>query len=110
VPGWGAGSGPVYRRPPRDRPGRARGADPGGASMSDRSPHDPANVGALFTLDGDLIVPGPFTRGPWYDDALHGSAMLALMARAAEQHPTDVPRQVVRLTVDMMRAAPMAPL
>lgn len=64
----------------------------------------------LFRRDGDLLIPGPFTRGPWYADALHGSAMLAAMAHAAEAHPSDVPRQVVRLTVDMVRAAPMAPL
>ena len=50
------------------------------------------------------------TKGPWYEGTLHGSAMLAAIARGAEQHPTDVPRQVVRLTVDMMRAAPMSPL
>lgn len=65
---------------------------------------------ALFRLDGDLLVPGVLCRGPWYEGSLHGSAMLAAIARGAEQHPTDVPRQVVRLTVDMMRAAPMAPL
>ena len=64
----------------------------------------------LFCRDGDLLVPGVLAKGPWYEGSLHGSAMLAAMARAAEQHPTTVERQVVRLTVDMMRAAPMAPL
>lgn len=64
----------------------------------------------LFRRDGDLLVPGVLTRGPWYHGTLHGSAMLAAMGRAAERHPSDVDRQVVRLTVDMMRAAPMAPL
>lgn len=70
----------------------------------------PHRDGALFRRDGDLLVPGPLTRGPWYQGTLHGSAMLAAMARAAERHPSEVERQVVRLTVDMMRAAPMAPL
>ena len=65
---------------------------------------------ALFRRDGDLLVPGPLTRGPWYEGTLHGSPMLAAMAWAAERHPADVPRQVTRLTVDLMRAAPMAPL
>ena len=65
---------------------------------------------ALFRQDGDLLVPGPLTRGPWYEGTLHGSAMLAAMGRAAERHPSEVQRQVVRLTVDMMRAAPMVPL
>ncbi|MBN1091204.1 thioesterase family protein [Blastococcus sp. TML/M2B] len=70
----------------------------------------PQREGALFRQDGDLLVPGPLTRGPWYHGTLHGSAMLAPIARAAERHPSEVERQVVRLTVDMMRAAPMAPL
>jgi acyl-coenzyme A thioesterase PaaI-like protein len=70
----------------------------------------PRREGALFRRDGDLLVPGVLTRGPWYHDTLHGSAMLAAVARAAEQHPSEVDRQVVRLTVDMMRAAPMTAL
>ncbi len=65
---------------------------------------------ALFRRDGDLLVPGQLTRGPWYEGTLHGSAMLAAMGRAAERHPSEVERQVVRLTVDMLRAAPMVPL
>jgi acyl-CoA thioesterase len=64
----------------------------------------------LFRLDGDLLVPGTLTKGPWYEGTLHGSAMLAAIARTAERHESSVPRQVVRLTVDMMRAAPMTPL
>lgn len=72
--------------------------------------YTPKRDEALFRLDGDLLIPGVLCRGPWYEGSLHGSAMLAALARGAEQHPTDVPRQVVRLTIDMMRAAPMAPL
>lgn len=74
------------------------------------STYIPLRDEALFQLDGDLLVPGVLSKGPWYEGTLHGSAMLAAIARGAEQHPTDVPRQVVRLTVDMMRAAPMSPL
>ncbi len=51
---------------------------------------------ALFRRDGDLLVPGVLTRGPWYQGTLHGSAMLAAIARAAERHPSEVQRQVVR--------------
>lgn len=65
---------------------------------------------ALFYLDGDLLVPTALTQGPWYEHTLHGSAMLAALARAAERHPSSVERQVIRLTVDMMRAAPITPL
>lgn len=72
--------------------------------------YTPVRDQPLFRREGDLLVPGVLAKGPWYEGTLHGSAMLAAMARGAEQHPTDVERQVVRLTVDMMRAAPMAPL
>lgn len=74
------------------------------------SSYTPKRDEPLFHLDGDLLVPGVLCRGPWYEGSLHGSAMLAAIARGAERHPTDVSRQVVRLTVDMMRAAPMKPL
>lgn len=74
------------------------------------SPDTPSPDGALFYLDGELLVPTVLTQGPWYADTLHGSAMLAALARAAEQYPSVGGRQVVRLTVDMMRAAPIAPL
>lgn len=72
--------------------------------------YTPKRDEALFRLDGELLIPGVLSKGPWYEGTLHGSAMLAAVARAAEQHHSDVPRQVVRLTVDMMRAAPMTPL
>lgn len=65
---------------------------------------------SVFRRDGEDLVPGPLAQGPWYEGSLHGSAMLAALAWAAEGHPADVPRQVTRLTVDMIRAAPLAPL
>jgi len=36
--------------------------------------------------------------------------MLGLLARAVEQHPSEEPTHVVRLTVDLMRAAPLKPV
>ena len=65
---------------------------------------------SLFRRDGEHLVPTALAKGPWYEGTLHGSPMLAAMAWAAERHPSDVPRQVVRLTVDLIRAAPLAPL
>ncbi len=55
-------------------------------------------------------MPTALARGPWYDGTQHGSPMLGLLARAVERQPSDRDRQVVRLTVDLMRAAPMAPV
>lgn len=64
----------------------------------------------MFELDNDQLIPTELSGGPWHPGSLHGSAMLGIMARAAEQYPSDRPRQVARLTVDMMKAAPRAPL
>jgi hypothetical protein len=71
---------------------------------------------ALFDLDagsggaGERFVPTELCRGPWYPDTQHGSPMLGLLARAVEALPSERPMQVARLTVDLMRAAPLAPV
>ena len=71
----------------------------------------PSNIPEfIFGRDGDLLVPQPLASGPWYEGTLHGSAMLGLLARAIELHPSDGDVQITRMTVDMMRAAPMSPL
>ena len=62
----------------------------------------------VFRREGDLLLPGPLANGPWYPGTQHGSAMMLMAALAAERQPSDQPRQVVRLTVDMLKAAPMA--
>ncbi len=64
----------------------------------------------LFERDGDTFVPTPLCRGPWYPGTQHGSPMLGLLARAVEALPSAVPMQVSRLTVDLMRAAPLGPV
>lgn len=64
----------------------------------------------VFEQDGAMLLPSSLTAGPWYPGTQHGSAMLLMAALAAEQYPSDIPRQVTRLTVDMMRAAPVAPV
>ena len=64
----------------------------------------------VFQQDGDMLVPTRLAVGPWYEGTQHGSSMLLLAALAAEKAPSDTPRQLTRLTVDMMKAAPMAPI
>lgn len=71
---------------------------------SDRIP------GSIFRRDGDRFHPTSFAQGPWHDGSQHGGPMMGLLARAVELHPADKPMQVTRFTVDMMRAAPMAPV
>jgi len=64
----------------------------------------------VFQEEGGLLLPTPLATGPWYPGTQHGSAMMLMAALAAERFPSDVPRQVTRLTVDMMNAAPLAPI
>jgi len=68
-------------------------------------PHD-----ALFVPDGTDLVPTEYSRGPWTPDALHGGPVAALAARAVESIPTDEPMHVARLTVELLRPVPLAPL
>jgi acyl-coenzyme A thioesterase PaaI-like protein len=69
----------------------------------------------LFEIDGDHFVPTGLTRGPWDPGFMNGGAVSALCARAAELHDGGgadrSDRQLVaRLTVDLVRPAPLAPL
>jgi acyl-coenzyme A thioesterase PaaI-like protein len=91
----------------------------------------PANGdGALYTFEGGRYLPGPLTVGPWSDDAQHGGPVAALLARACESAGASAGAsagetasgsagtfkvdpagmQVVRLTVELLRPAPLTPL
>jgi hypothetical protein len=64
---------------------------------------------ALFHREGDLFVPTAAARSPWTARALHAGPPAALIARALEA--MDGGRWwVVRLTIDIMREIPVAPL
>ncbi len=71
---------------------------------------------ALFVPNGEAWLPTSASRGPWSPDALHGGPVAALLARAVEQ--CDEPgagapaaaMSVVRLTVELLRPVPLAPL
>jgi hypothetical protein len=65
---------------------------------------------AVFTPDGDLLVPSPHARGPWDPDAMHGGGPTALLARAIEALETPAPMRIVRLAVEFPRAVPLAPV
>lgn len=64
----------------------------------------------LFRSEGGLMVPTELTRGGWSDEAQHGSPPAGILGRAIEREPTSVPMQVVRMTVDLFREVPLAPL
>jgi hypothetical protein len=65
-------------------------------------------VEALYRYEDGLYHPGPLTVGPWSDQAQHGGPVAALLAGAAEEEAGA--RQVVRVTVELLRPVPLSPL
>jgi hypothetical protein len=65
---------------------------------------------ALFLPDGDRFIPTVLTQGPWRHDLQFGGAAAALLTCVVERVPTLAPMQVARLTVDLLRPVPIAPL
>ncbi|HUO48332.1 MAG TPA: thioesterase family protein [Acidimicrobiales bacterium] len=65
---------------------------------------------ALFTVDEGRYTPTDFARGPWTPDALHGGPVAALVALAAERCEAPGPMYSSRLTVELLRPVPVAPL
>jgi hypothetical protein len=66
---------------------------------------------ALFdVVDDGLFLPSELARGPWSPDALHGGPTAALLARAVESLEAAGPMHVARLTVELLRPVPVAPL
>src|SRR5882762_11976548 len=65
---------------------------------------------AIFHVDGNRVVTSPNAAGPWDPGMQHGSAPAALVVWAAEAVPTPVPMRIARVTIDLMRPVPVAPL
>lgn len=65
---------------------------------------------ALFIRDGDLYRPTGLAEGPWSPDAQHGGAPAALLAGAIEKTPSEVEMVVARVSVELLRPVPLAPL
>jgi hypothetical protein len=65
---------------------------------------------ALFIRDGDRLVPTGLARGGWAEDTQHGGPPCGVLASAIEATRAPVPMQTVRLTFDLFRPVPMAPL
>ena len=65
---------------------------------------------AIFRVDGNDVVTSPYAAGPWDPSMQHGSPPAALVVWAAEKIPTPVAMRVARVTVDLMRPVPVAPL
>jgi hypothetical protein len=64
---------------------------------------------AVFHTDGDRFVPTDLAKGPWSADAQHGGAPAGLVAGAIERVEPG-PTFVARLTLDLIKPVPLAPL
>jgi hypothetical protein len=69
-----------------------------------------ASAEPIFRVDGNRVVTSPDAAGPWDPRMQHGSAPAALVVWAAEAIATPVPMQIARVTIDLMRPVPVAPL
>ncbi len=63
-----------------------------------------------FIRDGERIIATAHGAGPWDPSMLHGAAPAGLVASIAEGLPSKVPMRTVRLTIDIKRPVPIAPL
>jgi hypothetical protein len=67
-------------------------------------------VTAFFEPDGDRFVPSELTRGPWDPAAQHAGPPAALLGRAIERCGEPAGAQVGRLTFEILKPVPLAPL
>jgi acyl-Coa thioesterase superfamily protein/acyl-CoA thioesterase superfamily protein len=65
---------------------------------------------AFYERDGDLFAPTELTRGPWDPGAQHAGPPSALLGYAIEQLPETAGFQVGRLTFEILRSVPIAPV
>jgi hypothetical protein len=63
---------------------------------------------AFFVPEGDWFVPSELTRGPWDPDSQHAGPPAALIGRAIEARGRG--GQVGRITFEILRPVPIAPL
>jgi hypothetical protein len=65
---------------------------------------------SVFIRDGDRFIPTDLAGSPWGEGLLHGGPPAGLLARAIEHALPDADMHVARLTVDLFRPVPKAPL
>lgn len=65
---------------------------------------------AVYTQDGALWQPSVLSRGPWDPRAQHGGAPSALFAHLAESALTEPGWQLTRLSIELIKPVPVAPL
>ncbi|MBI1213076.1 MAG: thioesterase family protein [Alphaproteobacteria bacterium] len=65
---------------------------------------------SVFRVDGDAVDVSAHASGPWNTSMQHGGAPSSLAMWAAEALPALAPMRIARLTVDLLRPVPVAPL
>ena len=65
---------------------------------------------AIYRIEGAHVETSALAGGPWDAKLQHGAAPSSLICCAIERLPSAVPMRVARLTVDLMRPVPVAPL
>ena len=65
---------------------------------------------AIFVPEGERFVPTELARGPWTPEAQHGGPPAALLARCLDRAEGGAGMMVARLTVELLRPVPVAPL
>lgn len=65
---------------------------------------------AVFKVEANQVLTRIHAAGPWDPGMQHGGAPSSLVVWAAERIPSPQPMYVARLTVDLMRPVPVAPL
>ncbi|HET6997072.1 MAG TPA: thioesterase family protein [Solirubrobacterales bacterium] len=65
---------------------------------------------AFYERDGDRFVATELTRGPWDPGAQHAGPPAALLGRELERLPDAEEFQIGRVTCEILRSVPIAPL
>ncbi len=65
---------------------------------------------AVYRVEDDRVLTRPHAAGPWDATMQHGGAPSSLVVWAAERIPAPQPMRIARVTVDLMRPVPVAPL
>lgn len=73
-------------------------------------PQDITLPTAVFAHHGEVWQPSVLSRGPWDARAQHGGAPSALLAYLAEEALPEPGWQLTRLSIELIKPAPVAPL
>ena len=65
---------------------------------------------SFYVPAGDAYDSTELTRGPWDPDSQHAGPPAALIGREVERMPSDGPMRVGRITFEILRPVPIAPL